>query len=44
LSVFPRLIRDAGYDFIARIRYRVFGTRQDLCPVVPAEWRGRFDP
>jgi predicted DCC family thiol-disulfide oxidoreductase YuxK len=44
LALFPRSIRDAGYDFIARIRYRVFGTRQDLCPVVPAEWRERFDP
>lgn len=44
LALFPREIRDAGYDFIARIRYRVFGTRQDLCPMVPAEWRGRFDP
>lgn len=43
LAIFPRGIRDAVYDFIARIRYRVFGTREDLCPVIPPEWRGRFD-
>jgi predicted DCC family thiol-disulfide oxidoreductase YuxK len=40
----PRPLRDAGYDLIARIRYRVFGMRDDLCPVVPPEWRARFEP
>jgi len=40
----PRPVRDFIYDLIARIRYRVFGTRNDLCPVVPAEWRSRIDP
>jgi predicted DCC family thiol-disulfide oxidoreductase YuxK len=44
LSVVPRGIRDLAYDFIARIRYRVFGKRDDLCPIVPAELRARFDP
>ena len=44
LSVAPRGLRDFVYDFVARIRYRVFGTRDDLCPVVPAELRARFDP
>ena len=44
LSVVPRGLRDFVYDFVARIRYRVFGTRDDLCPVVPAELRARFDP
>lgn len=43
LSVVPRLLRDVVYDFVARIRYRVFGTREDLCPVVPPEFRARFD-
>jgi predicted DCC family thiol-disulfide oxidoreductase YuxK len=43
LSVVPRGLRDFVYDFIARIRYRVFGRRDDLCPIVPAELRGRFD-
>jgi predicted DCC family thiol-disulfide oxidoreductase YuxK len=44
LSVVPRGLRDFVYDFIARIRYRVFGKREDLCPIVPAELRARFDP
>jgi|HubBroStandDraft_2_1064218.scaffolds.fasta_scaffold54183_2 predicted DCC family thiol-disulfide oxidoreductase YuxK len=44
LSVVPRGWRDVAYDFVARIRYRVFGRREDLCPIVPAELRARFDP
>jgi predicted DCC family thiol-disulfide oxidoreductase YuxK len=44
LSVVPRRLRDFVYDFVARIRYRVFGKREDLCPIVPAELRARFDP
>jgi predicted DCC family thiol-disulfide oxidoreductase YuxK len=44
LSVIPRGMRDLVYDFVARIRYRVFGRREDLCPMVPAELRERFDP
>jgi predicted DCC family thiol-disulfide oxidoreductase YuxK len=44
LSVVPQRLRDFVYDFVARIRYRVFGKREDLCPIVPAELRARFDP
>jgi len=44
LGLIPRPVRDMVYDFIARIRYRVFGTRDDLCPVVQPDLRGRFDP
>lgn len=44
LAVIPHGLRDAVYDFIARIRYRVFGKRADLCPIVPPELRRRFDP
>ena len=44
LSVVPRGVRDFVYEFIARIRYRVFGKRNDLCPIVPAELLARFDP
>jgi predicted DCC family thiol-disulfide oxidoreductase YuxK len=42
--VIPRPLRDAVYEFIAAIRYRVFSRRNDLCPIVPAELRERFDP
>jgi predicted DCC family thiol-disulfide oxidoreductase YuxK len=44
LGVIPRPLRDVVYDFIARIRYRVFGTREELCPIVPPDLRARFDP
>ena len=38
----PRPLRDLVYGFVARIRYRVFGRRTQVCPVVPPELRGRF--
>jgi len=44
VDVIPRPLRDLAYDFIARVRYRVFGRRDDLCPVVPPNLRARFDP
>ncbi len=44
IAVIPRPLRDVVYDFIARIRYRVFGKRNDLCPIVPLDLRARFDP
>jgi predicted DCC family thiol-disulfide oxidoreductase YuxK len=42
LSIVPRGLRDAVYNFVARVRYRVFGRRDDLCPIVPADLRERF--
>ena len=44
LAAIPRPVRDAVYDFIARIRYPIFGRRDDVCPVAPPELRARFDP
>jgi predicted DCC family thiol-disulfide oxidoreductase YuxK len=44
LRVIPRPVRDSVYDFIARIRFRIFGRRDELCPIVPADLRARFDP
>ena len=44
LAVVPRGLRDAAYDFIARVRYGIFGKRDDLCPIVPPDLRARFDP
>jgi len=44
LRVIPRPVRDAVYDLVVRIRYAVFGRRDDLCPIVPADLRARFDP
>jgi predicted DCC family thiol-disulfide oxidoreductase YuxK len=44
LAVVPRPLRDVIYNLVARIRYRVFGTRLDLCPIVPRNLRARFYP
>jgi len=44
IGVIPRPLRDAAYDFVARVRYRVFGKKEDVCPLVPPELRARFDP
>lgn len=44
LAVIPRAVRDAAYDSIARIRYSIFGKRDELCPIVPPDLRSRFDP
>jgi len=43
LGVAPRGWCDLVYDFVARVRFRVFGRREDLCPVMPPELRARFD-
>jgi predicted DCC family thiol-disulfide oxidoreductase YuxK len=43
IGVVPRAIRDGVYDFIARVRYRIFGRRVEVCPVTPAKLRARFD-
>jgi predicted DCC family thiol-disulfide oxidoreductase YuxK len=41
--IVPGPVRDFVYDVVAKIRYRVFGTRDDACPVIPASARSRFD-
>ena len=39
----PRVVRDAVYDGVARIRHRVFAKPQDACPMLPPHLRARFD-
>jgi predicted DCC family thiol-disulfide oxidoreductase YuxK len=41
LRVFPTLLRDAVYGFVARNRYRWFG-REASCILPKPEWRDRF--
>ena len=41
--LFPRAFRDLVYDQVARIRYRVFGRREESCPLIPREMRHRFE-
>jgi predicted DCC family thiol-disulfide oxidoreductase YuxK len=38
----PRAVRDVGYDFVARVRYRIFGKTKDACPLLPVDLRARF--
>ena len=42
----PRGLREAGYRLVAKRRKQIWGEADtaDGCPVVPAEWRGRFLP
>lgn len=44
VSLIPRPLRDAAYNLIARVRYRIFGKREDSCPVMAPDLRARFDP
>ena len=39
----PRAVRDEVYDFIARIRYRLFAKPAGLCPVPPPRARAMFE-
>jgi predicted DCC family thiol-disulfide oxidoreductase YuxK len=41
LAMVPRVLREAGYSVVARVRYRVFG-RYGVCPVPSATERERF--
>lgn len=41
-AIVPAGIRDGVYDWIAHIRYRLFPTPAEACPLVPADLRGRF--
>lgn len=43
IGLVPRPLRDSVYDWIARIRHRLFTRPDDVCPVIPAELRKRFD-
>jgi len=41
LRFVPRVVRDAGYDLLARVRYDVFGQKEE-CMVPDADLRERF--
>ena len=44
IRLIPGPLRDGLYDWIARVRRRLFARPVDICPVMPAELRNRFDP
>ena len=43
LWLVPRVLRDTGYDAVARVRHRLFRRPADACPVTPPTLRARFD-
>jgi predicted DCC family thiol-disulfide oxidoreductase YuxK len=43
LRALPTAARDAAYDLVAAIRYRLFARPTESCPLVPASLRERFD-
>jgi predicted DCC family thiol-disulfide oxidoreductase YuxK len=42
LSLVPRTLRDLAYDAVASVRKRIFGTTEEVCPLVPRPLRTRF--
>jgi predicted DCC family thiol-disulfide oxidoreductase YuxK len=42
MGVVPRMLRDAVYDGVARVRRRLFTRPADVCPMLPPELRSRF--
>ena len=44
LAIVPRPLRDLAYNLVAQTRHRLFGCPDELCPVLPASLRTRFDP
>ena len=40
----PKEARNAAYDFVGRIRHRLFARPDRLCPMTPVELRERFLP
>lgn len=41
-NIVPRFIRDTGYDFIARNRYKWFGKKEESCMLPTQNMRKRF--
>lgn len=41
-SIIPRPLRDAVYDAVAAVRYRIFGRTKEACPLLPPDLRSRF--
>jgi predicted DCC family thiol-disulfide oxidoreductase YuxK len=42
VGIVPVGVRDRVYDGIARVRHRLFRSPAEICPIVPADLRGRF--
>lgn len=43
IAFVPRSITDGVYDFIAARRKKIFGTKTEACPLMPPDFRRRFE-
>ena len=43
LSFIPTVVRDWGYDTLARVRHRLFQRPANVCPLLPEALRNRFE-
>ena len=41
LRIFPKPLRDCGYNIVARRRYRIFG-KYEICPLPEKKYQNRF--
>ena len=44
IGMLPAGLRDAAYDLVGAVRYRLFGRTDALCPILPAQLRDRVLP
>jgi predicted DCC family thiol-disulfide oxidoreductase YuxK len=42
-AIVPSPLGNVGYDFIARVRHKLFAKPDDVCPLLPAHLRDRFE-
>ncbi len=42
MRLIPRVVRDLGYDTVAKVRHRLFAKPSEACPLMPEELRERF--
>lgn len=43
IKFFPKVLRDATYDLIARIRYKIAGKmKDDSCPILPKNYQSKI--
>ncbi len=42
ILIIPRPARDVAYNIVAKVRHRLFGRTNDVCPLIPQELRSRI--
>ncbi len=42
IEILPENFKNGCYDVVARYRIKIFGKKDDLCPIIPKEIQNRF--